>query len=316
MCSPAAPQGSAEYFHPDVKCCSFEPSLPNFIVGRILRDDDAAGEPGRRSVRERIDRRAGVGPWGLAMPRKYARLYGGGADLFGRSPELRCSHYGLADGRCTIWPYRNGVCATWYCKHERGEVGAAYWRALRDLLTEIEWSLGTWCAYELRAPLDQLAALASRDAGAMTPADLGGPRDARSVDTWGEWAGREAEFYARAAALVDGVTWPDIERIGGVRLAVRTAILRQAQEKLVATGIPARLTLGTFRITGSADGMYVIEAARERLRMPDALLRALMHVDGRATSAITDEIQADEGVRLSQGLLQKLLDFGLIRSSD
>src|SRR5687767_5199250 len=37
-------------FSPRVKCCTFQPSLPNFLVGRILSDEDPAMAAGRATV--------------------------------------------------------------------------------------------------------------------------------------------------------------------------------------------------------------------------------------------------------------------------
>ena len=52
MCSAEGPAAAAVgshsyYFDPNVKYCSFVPDLPNFLVGRILSDDDPAALPGR-----------------------------------------------------------------------------------------------------------------------------------------------------------------------------------------------------------------------------------------------------------------------------
>ncbi|NOT62653.1 MAG: hypothetical protein HOP19_20800, partial [Acidobacteria bacterium] len=45
-----APRGSAEYFNPATKCCAYVPMLPNFLVGRLLNDRDAAAAQGRATV--------------------------------------------------------------------------------------------------------------------------------------------------------------------------------------------------------------------------------------------------------------------------
>ena len=55
-------------FHPETKCCTYIPSLPNFLVGRIVEDDDPAMAPGRASVEARIDARLGVTPMGIDRP--------------------------------------------------------------------------------------------------------------------------------------------------------------------------------------------------------------------------------------------------------
>jgi hypothetical protein len=37
---------SALAFHPETKCCTYIPALPNFLVGRIVEDDDPCSWPG------------------------------------------------------------------------------------------------------------------------------------------------------------------------------------------------------------------------------------------------------------------------------
>src|SRR5262245_26034784 len=60
-----ATAGSAFYFSPETKCCTYLPQLPNFLVGRVLRDDDPDAATGRATVEKRIDARSGVTPMGL-----------------------------------------------------------------------------------------------------------------------------------------------------------------------------------------------------------------------------------------------------------
>ena len=64
----------------------------------------------------------GVTPLGLARPPVQHLLYRHGRERgFGQSVALLCPHYLGDSGGCGIWRHRNGVCATWFCKHTRGE---------------------------------------------------------------------------------------------------------------------------------------------------------------------------------------------------
>jgi hypothetical protein len=110
MCAAGGAQrGDAYFFRPDVKCCSFVPNLPNFLVGRILADADPHLAAGRASVEARSEAGMAVTPLGLGQPPAYRVLYDRGAPAaFGRSRTLRCPHF-LDDGvgRCAIWRHRN-----------------------------------------------------------------------------------------------------------------------------------------------------------------------------------------------------------------
>src|SRR5438132_6724241 len=101
-------------FHPELKCCTYVPELPNFLVGRILSDADPCGTAGRASLVARICDGVAVTPLGVGRSPSLERLYSqSGSDLFGRSAELRCPHYQPDSGRCGIWRHRNATCATW-----------------------------------------------------------------------------------------------------------------------------------------------------------------------------------------------------------
>ena len=70
MCRPAVSTGPARvaYFDDTTKCCTFQPKLPNFLVGAMLEDESAAFAPGRASIEKRIDEREGVTPLALERP--------------------------------------------------------------------------------------------------------------------------------------------------------------------------------------------------------------------------------------------------------
>src|SRR5215813_7928721 len=51
---PHPPTGSAHFFNPRTKCCTYLPELPNFLVGRILADSDPQSAAGRATVEARL----------------------------------------------------------------------------------------------------------------------------------------------------------------------------------------------------------------------------------------------------------------------
>src|SRR4051794_4988796 len=142
MCAPpdvAAPAG-VDYFRPDTKCCTYHPTLANYLVGAVLRDDSLA--EGRQRLREKIAGGIGVTPRFLATPRKYRLLWDASRErAFGRSLSLRCPYYVEDGGRCAIWRHREADCSTFFCKHGAGADGKIFWRALGAYLTGVELAL-------------------------------------------------------------------------------------------------------------------------------------------------------------------------------
>ena len=329
QCAMCAPDGDAnpsnDYFAADVKCCSHTPVLPNYLVGRVLADRSSDGAAGRLTVRERISARKAVTPLGLQQPPTYKVLYEQTAQAtFGRSVSLRCPHYvDERGGLCGIWRHRASVCATWFCKHERGSTGERFWMALHQLLTLVERSLSQWCAIELEIEDAVLARLFPPDTlaahirpPAYTLDDVVRADGARSL--WGRWGDREEAFFEACAQKVERLSWADIEAIGGVELRVIARVARAAYADLVSAALPARLTIAPFHVVGwSRDRCRVkTYSVTDLLDLPRVLVDALPYFDGRPTAAVLDDIEASEGIRLDPALVRQLVDFRILVAPD
>jgi hypothetical protein len=313
---------SALFFNPQTKCCSYIPAIPNYLVGRILADDDSNFARGRTTICEHLRAGVGVTPLGLEQPPGFQAIYGQSAEsLFGRSRALRCPYY-MEDGggRCGIWRHRASVCATWYCKHERGEQGMRFWRALHQLLTAVEKSLARWCMLELEVGTDALSLLFP-----LTPS---GNRakgiDARALDgvadpvwvrkLWGDWAGREEAFYRQCADLVSALDWNEVANIGGTEVRIFERLLRDADGKLRSREIPERLKVGPVRIISMNRDSCCISTYSDfdPLDVPKRLMEVLGYFDGRPSGEAIAAIAAAEDIRIDETLVRKLTDFGVL----
>ncbi|HEX8073082.1 MAG TPA: hypothetical protein VF546_24255 [Pyrinomonadaceae bacterium] len=307
-------------FNPQTKCCAYIPQLPNFLVGRVLTDDDPAAAAGRATVEARL--RAGINatPLGLGQPPDFALLYEQSATtLFGQSRALRCPHYlAEAGGRCGVWAHRAAVCATWFCKYERGATGQSFWQALHRLLAAAEQSLARWCVLELDpggAAFEQLFAPAGAARGGIDPRALDGtPDPAARRALWGAWAGREADYYRACARLVGALKWADVLAIGGTELRLQARLTGAAYRRLTAAGMPAALKVGAFSVIRlSADaGVVCSYSGFDPVELPRPLLDVLHYFDGRPAKLVLAAIAAEQGVTISRGLLRKLIDFQIL----
>jgi len=223
------------YFDPVVKCCSYVPDLHNFLVGRILSDADPAVQQGRATVEKRIADAVGVTPLGLKQPPVYALLYGRSLEAFGRSRTLRCPYY-VEDGNlCGIWRNRESTCATRFCKHVRGHIGYTFWRdSLHPLLQAVEKDLAHWCVLQLQLGDGALRHLIDSgrwrsEAETVTGDALDNRADQKTyARMWGEWRGREHEFYCRCGALVSPLGWADVLAICGPSTRAYARLTQQA----------------------------------------------------------------------------------------
>ncbi len=303
--------GSA-YFDPVAKCCSYQPTLPNFLVGAILADEDGHG---RRTVEARIDARVGVRPVGLAVPPGYAAQYElVGQQAFGRTRSLCCPHQ-LEGGGCGIWLHRNSVCATWYCKHLRGGVGFAFWRGgVEPLIRAIEEEVALHCVAELGVPAGAM--------GAMFPRKRLPNRDAL-IDTvdegiytkmWGRWRGRERELFRRSAKIAGALSWSDIVAIAGPEVRLHAASAKESYRALRSKKLPAALRVGTFKVLGVSEAGVRVEAYSDYdlLELPSELMQVLHHFDGRPVREVRRGVARESGVEIDDDFLRMLLDFGIL----
>jgi hypothetical protein len=317
-------RSSATFFNPETKCCTYIPELPNYLVGRILADNDPGFMTGRQTIEARVRAGVGVTPLGLAQPPNFQVLYGQSSEsLFGRSRTLRCPHY-LADegGRCGVWKHRAAICATWYCKFVRGAVGSQFWQSMYELLVAVESCLVRWCLFELDVDvtaLRRLIPVVSSRLKKVDPEALDGVvNPANHKKLWGKWAGREAEFYRECAQRVEALGWQEVLTIGGPELKILAKLALDSYAKLLSKKVPARLQVGAVQIASmNADySRMVTYSPLDALDLPTNLVQALHHFDGRPTKDALRAIATEHEIRLDASLVRKLNDFEVLVSSD
>lgn len=322
MCAPSGQTAGPgqRFFDPDVKCCSYYPVLANFLVGQGLAGADPAA---RASMEARLTADAATAtPMGLVQPPAYAALYDGGR-AFGASKALRCPHYVVDTGGCAIWRHRNAVCATWFCKFERGEVGARFWNAVLRMVEALERALARHCLIELDIGADALAALTRHPAWMTGPpplgaAELDGRADRKATELWGRWAGREREFYQRAGELVESLTWAEALGVAGAEVRGLAIAVQRQFAALKDEGLPERLTLAPVTVVASHPEWLRLETFSDfdRLDMPPVLFEALRFFQGGPNEESLAAIREEVGVSLDTDLVRKLADFGVLKGAD
>lgn len=300
QCVPRVP--AAQAFRPDVRCCTYVPRLPNFLVGRLLRDADdpehgPALAPGLETLRRRMGDAEGVDPIGLEVTdadvAAYDRLLAN--EAFGRDPDVTCPHL-LGDGRCGIWRHRNGVCATWFCRHDRGQHGDLFWAAAQRWLSALEHRLGLWAAeavfLECRRVVDP---------------------EALSGGDWGGWTVDRAQYYRACAAAVDRLDWDGVLRVAGERLAGEAEALRSAYAPFFDLEPPARVQVGEHQLLDD-DGVEARlqgYSITDWVTVPSGLAPLIDTFDGERLVQIRARL-GRAGVGLSPAVLGELLDHQIL----
>lgn len=244
MCDKGAPVPGVTYFRPDAKCCTYQPHLPNYLVGAILADADPAMAEGQRRIRGYIAGRIGVTARWLTPSRKRTVLFRAARESsFGRSLLLRCPYFQEEGGLCTIWRHRESVCSTFFCKYDAGADGRDFWRAVEAYLRHVEHALASHAVARIAASLVEPA----RPEGQISLEELEDrpPSDEEYAALWGEFQGREEELYRAAHEIVAGLSREEFDRIVAGEEDLRA--LTAAHRRLVSPPLPERLVLDLYR---------------------------------------------------------------------
>jgi len=304
-------------YRPDVKCCSYWPDLPNYVVGQALQSQ--SNVDGVRRLMEQIQGGAHVVPAGIG-PSRRDRLISDelAPELFGRSADVICPYFAREDGNCSIWPYRNSVCSTWFCKHVRGALGQTFWAAVSRLLLSVENTLTLWCMRQTGIPLAAFDALAF-PLPLMGVSSVRLPKPSqldvdRARQMWGQWWGREIDFFRRCSDDVARLKWDDVKAIGGPDLLVLAERARHAYSQLVADELPDNLHCGPVRVLKNSPQSVLVAtySSNDPQLLGRRVWQLLPRFDGRPTADVCKATASEEGLEIDRDLLKKLVDFRIL----
>ncbi|MFN8791242.1 MAG: hypothetical protein ACK5Y2_07290 [Bdellovibrionales bacterium] len=126
----------------DLKCCTFHPFLPNYLVGQILLDQKTQSNFVSEVLQHKISKHEYVLPLGVMAPVRYQVEFNQNrASGFGKREDWLCPYYDRARERCGIWRSRGSVCTTFYCQSSKGEKGQAFWKEALNYLSYVEMAI-------------------------------------------------------------------------------------------------------------------------------------------------------------------------------
>lgn len=295
--------GVSHYFRPDTKCCTYHPRLPNYLVGAILSDTRPELAEGRKRLEARIDARLGTTPQWLRPPTKFNLLYKSARNAFGRSESLLCPFYERGQGNCTIWPFREAVCSTFFCKYVAGEDGRGFWMSLKTYLTLAEIQLSRWATFQLMPEyvLEGKDKPERDDVLSATELDDAPLPEAAHTALWYGWGGEERAFYRRTYDLVSGLSAEDFNRILGLDGTLEQAILERLHRKATAPTLPKVLRFNpSATVSWLPDGSVALACYSEydAVALPGNAYELLIRFTGQEPVAevrrkMREEKQAD-----------------------
>ncbi len=307
-----AVDGVSRLFRPDTKCCTYYPKLPNYLVGALLSDTrDELGE-GRRRVGEKIASHVGVTPQWLRPSARYNLLYRNSRQFFGRALSMRCPYFEEQQGGCTIWPYREAVCSTFFCKYVAGADGRKLWMTFKTYLALAEIQLSRYAVLQLLPEY----ILTGRDkpdlAETPTLEDLDDKPlpEKEYAALWRQWAGREDDFYRACFDTIRALSPEQVEKIMGLDGVIELKVLEKSLRDAVAPQLPKVLKLNPeATVKWLADGSVALGAYSEydAVALPGLAYALLVEFTGREpVEAVRERLRKEKQADLHEDILLEL----------
>ena len=314
MCLKAgqAPLPNVDYFKPDVKCCSYFPKLPNYLVGALLSDKNPAMDEGRKRIREKIHKRIGITQQAVDVPKKYSVLMKlGGTKSFGKNSALLCPYFVNEGGLCSIYKFRDSMCSTYFCKSVAGKQGLKFWDVFHSYLNQIQDTLSWYALDSLNCDVRSIwEYVNNRQNDDLTPEDLDEiPADEEMYhDLWRDWFGREEEFYRDCYRVIDSLTKEEFERQAGIIHKISLKRLEDAKNNVVSPKIPPVLIMNPdLKAFETQDGKVTIKTNVGFYTIQKNLLEVICLFDGVKTiSEIQKMVREKYGAELNEDYIRPM----------
>lgn len=138
QCNKAQPRTAENGSYKEhLKCCTFEPFLPNYLVGAILKSSLF----GKKALVEKIKQKKCSLPIGVRVPWVFQKELHENPTDFGNREDWLCSYYDRTLNQCGIWKYRGSVCTSFYCQSSYQEKGIEFWRLFAEYMNLVEMGL-------------------------------------------------------------------------------------------------------------------------------------------------------------------------------
>lgn len=138
-------RGNLPYYSPDLKCCTYHPFMPNYLIGSILSDPQIP-EFIIHKIRAKISQNEFALPVGIVAPPSLQIEYQNRkTGEFGCRTDWICPYFDSINKNCGIWKHRGSVCTTFYCKSIKKKKGESYWFSISEYLSFTEMFLAEEC---------------------------------------------------------------------------------------------------------------------------------------------------------------------------
>jgi Fe-S-cluster containining protein len=288
------------YYRDGLKCCTYHPDIPNYLVGAILADKRPELAEGQRRIKAKIQALEGVLPQGISRTEVYRerfenKLY----EDFGNDLKLLCPY--LKDGDCTIWPWREAICSTYFCRFVAGKDGELLWLAVRKYLIAAERILIDYCTRDLALTGPEINPYFETQ---RPPAEV-------AAEVWGEHIDQIEQFYIQCWEAIQTLDARGYRSIAEPQTFLAKIELETAVNRVNNPVLPELLEMNT-ELKAWQEGDNAQLLTREGVvELPMKAIESLQLFDGKRDTATVTSLST---VKLPQDLLIKLWRLDILKA--
>jgi Fe-S-cluster containining protein len=305
------------YYAPNLKCCTFYPTIPNYLIGAILNSNDKMFEHGQNVIKKLIEKGSNVFPTGIHQPKDYKLLYDAASTRgFGKSKALLCPFYNKTLNNCSIWKYRNSTCSTFFCKYVNGKDGNDFYLSLKEYLQNTETAISNYILLKQGFTSTEIIELREHvKNNKITHFDLDGRKNIHQyTNHWKAFDGKEIEFYIESYKIASELNEKDFTEIGGIDLEIKLGKAEKAYKSMINPVLPEKLLVNPdLSVFKTPDNNYKINNAFE---ISEDLYNSILFFDGYTSNIDTlKEIEEKLGLELDEELLVSLFQNRILIDS-
>ena len=207
-CAMSRPRNTDKiHYREDLKCCTFHPFLPNYMVGALLKDPTATAA--HEVLKRKIESREYALPIGVTAPVQFQVAFNHRTEMeFGNREDWLCPYYDRTKKNCSVWRNRGVVCTTFFCKSSYGPNGLDFWDKLNSYLWYVELALLEEALVMLDFSPRQIVDLLdyhNRHQGSASEMKSPFLSEKKTRDLWNGYYEDQSGFYQKCHDIVTGL---------------------------------------------------------------------------------------------------------------
>ncbi len=231
-------RGLRPIYKANLKCCTFFPFVPNFLLGAILKSELPARARIEKEIASVVTGESIYSPLGLLPSVTYQkRFHGKQPDGYGNDETLLCPHYVKATGGCGIWSERPSPCRSFYCESSFGIAGSEFWAKFEKLISLLELNLAQEALLQMGLDEDEIKLSTRFLPRYVSPDPHGYQGEKLKIEAARSWIEFKdpVELYKRSHDLITAMKPNDVrELLGDDGAKMESELLSEYWPKLMA----------------------------------------------------------------------------------